>query len=480
MAVAGIERRSPFDLNTNVSNRNVVYEVLGVALIGLTLGLTKLYVQDVDVQNLIFCIFGIIYMVLIFKNIVYGIVLLILAIGLSPDTVWIEHVRLEDFLFPPLLFIWLMKLKQKGDSFVQSEVLGPIKLYMFIAAIVTIRGIMFQTVYTPVTAYTYYFKYLEYFLMFWFVMNNVKDKEDIILMVITSFITCALVAYFAYTHRAERLEESVIGFVRASGPEGETPNVLGGYYMLHIMLGFSLFFAMKHYLYKLVLLGFLMAVVIPLLVTYSRTSFASLLVGLVVTSLFIDFRYLIVIGILFVCAPIFIPVDNFVEENVIERYMSILDIFSEDKKVSSWDARTTGWYVRLVGTWVQAPVFGKGVGSIGLGIDNSYVKKFIETGIVGLLAFFMIMVRIGRVGFETIKSTKDDFIKYFTIGYMGSFVGMLMHAIGVSSFSTIRTAEAFWVLTGMMVGLNIYNKNQLELEEEEEEDRESLSFSSWR
>ena len=475
MAVTEVARKSPFDLEQGrTPSRNVTLEVFGILALAGALLLVH-YKLSEGVSYFVYAIIAFIYAILIFKNITYGTVVMIVAIGLSPDTVYYNNVRLEDYLFPPLLIIWWFQRMSKQESLVVSEVSKPIKFYVFIIIISTAKGIYFRTVYGDMLAYQFCYKYFEYFLMFWFIYQSVRNKEDVILIMIAAFITSAIVAYVAWTGLEARLATGVT-FARASGPEGETPNVLGGYYMMNIMFGFALLFSIKQYIYKLLMLAFLIAVAAPLLYTYSRTSFSSLIIGLIITSMFIDLRFFLLLIVLGVLAPILFPVVSMIDETFVERYSSILDIFGGDKGPSSWQARVIGWGVYLLGTWNYYPILGKGVGSVGLGIDSSYVKKFIETGILGLLAFTLILIRLARVGYENIKLGKDPFLKSICIGYLGALAGMIVHAVGVSSFSTIRTAEPFWIFSGLMVATGFLIRKNRELEEEEEEDWKQLSF----
>ena len=161
-----------------------------------------------------------------------------------------------------------------------------------------------------------------------------------------------------------------------------------------------------------------------------------------------------------------------------DRYSTIFEIFDDDDKPSSWTARMSGWYVFYMKTWNSDPFFGRGIGSVGLGIDSSFVKKFVESGIFGLFAFVMFLVRLARMGLEVAKEELDHLKRGVAIGYLGILVGMSVHAIGVSSFSTIRTAEPFFLFSGVMVGLYVRMKRTQERKEEDQKEQEELSFNA--
>jgi hypothetical protein len=429
-------------------------------------------------------VIGIVFAVLTIVDPVYGFVALVVAIGISPDSVIYNNVRLEDYLIPPLFIICFFKKMSSSKELIGEDVMRNVKIYMAIALFSTVKGILMETVWTMTMAVTFYLKYVEYFIVMWLGMNGIKKREDYLTIIIASFFTCAAVGYLAYSGRQDVLEaKSAYAFVRASGPQGETPNVMGGYYLIHIMLAFALVFAARNYVYKLVLMAFLVALAVPLLYTYSRTSFSSVIVGLLVTCLFIDFRYIALIGLLVFCHQLFLP---HIGQTVIEddtfvaRYSTIFEIFGDDdSKPSSWTARLMGWYVFYLKTWQSDPFFGRGVGSIGLGIDSSFVKKFVESGIIGVTAFIMILVRLGRLGLEVARESEDHLLKGIAIGYLGILVGISVHAVGVSSFSTIRTAEPFFLFSGVMVGVHFYYKKRLSIKVENEKEKENLKFNAF-
>jgi len=484
MATAELVRRNPFEITDGPDF--LKREVTRKLVVILALGFLAYYIhglQHKDDYELGIVALGMIFFVLVIKNSIYGLVGIIFSIGLSPDSVGMNNVRFEDYLLMPLVLVWWLKKVGKKESFSESEIFSSIRFYMFIVLIATIKGYLANTIWGVALAASFYVKYLEYFLMMYLAFDMVRKREDFIIVLITSILACAIVAFIAYDGRAKILEQSANSYVRASGPEGETPNVLGGYYLCHIMMAFALMFAVKNYAYRLCILGFLLAVMVPLLYTYSRTTFASMIIGLVITSLFIDIRFIVVLLVLFIFQQILIPsVENFsqVDEHFVDRYSSILSIFGEDSdRPSSWKARVIGWYVFYSRTWDNDPFLGMGVGSVHMGIDSSYVKKFAESGLIGLCAFMMILIRLARMGMEVARAQFDPLLRSVAIGYMGCLSSIAVHALGVCSFSTIRSAEPFWIFTGLMMSVHFLYHRELELKDEEAEDRDNLRFSKW-
>jgi hypothetical protein len=480
MATAELVRKSPFDqINQGAFEKKfVLNHLLVTALLGgLAYWVYELAPEDLKTLGMLLA--GAAFAIAIVKSTIFGFVGLVFAIGLSPDSVMFSSIRLEDFLLPPLLIVWWTKRSANREELVKSAVMSAVYIYLFIAVISTIKGLVGNTVWTQEMAMKFFFKYAQYFVIMWFAMNGIKKREEVIVLLLGSFMACVVVAFIAKAGREAVLDEGVRTFVRAKGPEGETPNVLGGYYLIHLMFAFAMIYATRNYLYRVVLLGFILVVALPLLYTYSRTSFASFFVGLLIICIFVDMRYLLVVGLFAMCHQILLPHLQAIpdSDSFIERYSDILDIFgSEDDKPSSWTARLSGWYVYYTKTVNFDPVFGRGVGSTTMVVDSSFVMKFIETGTLGLLAFVAILVRLGRTAMEVIRQTKDQLSKSFCIGYMGVLSAMTVHAVGVCSFSTIRTAEPFFLFSGVMLAVHVMHQKMAHFETEDQQEMERLRF----
>jgi hypothetical protein len=128
--------------------------------------------------------------------------------------------------------------------------------------------------------------------------------------------------------------------------------------------------------------------------------------------------------------------------------------------------------------WNTDPLFGRGIGSVGLGIDSSFVKKFVESGILGSLSFLLILLRLGRMAFEVVRNVNDHIYRGIAVGYLGILVGMCVHAVGVSSFSTIRTASPFFLFSGVLVGVHYHAFKRLREEQEDLEEAKHVRFNT--
>ena len=155
MVVAEVARKSPFD-NDGVKSpsRNIALEIAGIAILGFCFLFVRFRVQE-DLHFIAHSVIASIYAILILKNITYGTVILVIAIGISPDSVGYNNVRYEDYMFPPLLVIWWFKRSGQNSPLFDSDITKSIKFYMLIVLISTVNGLLQRTIWTQWIAFSF-------------------------------------------------------------------------------------------------------------------------------------------------------------------------------------------------------------------------------------------------------------------------------------------------------------------------------------
>jgi hypothetical protein len=84
-------------------------------------------------------------------------------------------------------------------------------------------------------------------------------------------------------------------------------------------------------------------------------------------------------------------------------------------------------------------------------VDSEYVRIFSDMGVVGVLLFFWLLIRLGSLANKTYDSLEENtFLRGYVAGYLMAFVAMVIHSIAATTFSAIRTEEAFMILTGLL------------------------------
>ncbi|MHC4662189.1 MAG: O-antigen ligase family protein [Planctomycetota bacterium] len=389
---------------------------------------------------------------LILIDIRIGLVLLYLSFGFSPEFEigGIGNLRIEDFLIPVVLLAWVTKLIYRRPKLEPLNIRNPMIALILIMTFSSLINIgLYGLDYKR--CILFFAKEIEYFVILLLVLNNVRTEKTIKIFIIVSLIVCIGSAMFCYMRFGN------IPGGRFAGPAGEGANIIGSYYLIHILIAFGLLMKAKVGKHRFFLLVFLLMISFPFMATFSRSSFVALFMAIAITGLALERRFLILAIVLFLTLPIFVG------PSIVERFLSVIKVFGPNPP-SSWAARVFGWsvYWKII---QQAPFIGHGVGSAGLVVDNEYVKILSELGFVGLAVFFWFLIRIIITAFRTAKRADDGLFSGFAVGYFAMILGLVVHSIGATTFTTIRSMMPFYFLTGLLYV--IYN-NHIRPDDDEE------------
>ena len=118
--------------------------------------------------------------------------------------------------------------------------------------------------------------------------------------------------------------------------------------------------------------------------------------------------------------------------------------------------------IRLNVEWPRAirafeinPFLGTGYSSISLATDNDFLRMLGETGILGLFAFFLIFMKIGKLFIKAIPKLKNipEPAASFIIGILGAIIGTFISSLFIDLFEASKFATIFWLLVGYVVYL---------------------------
>jgi hypothetical protein len=137
------------------------------------------------------------------------------------------------------------------------------------------------------------------------------------------------------------------------------------------------------------------------------------------------------------------------------------------KKVLAYDLSFT---TRFQGEWPRAfdafkknILFGSGYGSVGLAVDNSYLRMLAEVGLVGLCSFLAIFIVIGIYTRRVFSDIDSKLGRSFIIGYIAGLVGIAINAAFIDVFEASKVAFVLWLLSGVVLGtVHLYQKKSIE------------------
>ncbi len=361
-------------------------------------------------------------------------------------------LRFDDFLLVIIGFVWLAKAALfKGSlPLTRTPLNGPIVFYIAMSVLATLIGMLEGRV-NPTTGFFYLLKYYEYVFLYFMVVSAVTTQRQAKNLVIASLVTCFLVSLYAIAQ--------IPSGERPSAPfEGETgePNTLGGYlmFMLAIVTGLLLTpgAVSRGRLIPLCVLFGLGG--IGLLATLSRSAYlATWVVAIVVAGLMVYRKPLVFTFVLagLLAAPWWAP--SAVQDRVLYTFTQAPEagqIYLGGVRVdTSTSDRIRSWQ-QSIEYWKKSPVWGRGVTGAGF-MDAMYPRILTETGMLGMVAFLILVWAIFRVGLTAYRQALDPFSKGVALGFLLGFLGLLVHAVGANTFIIVRIMEPFWLFAALVV-----------------------------
>lgn len=92
-------------------------------------------------------------------------------------------------------------------------------------------------------------------------------------------------------------------------------------------------------------------------------------------------------------------------------------------------------------------------------MDAMYPRVLVETGAVGLVAFFILIGTVFRMGWAAYRQAKDPFPRGVAMGFLLGLAGLLVHAIGANSFIIVRIMEPFWLVAALVARVYVMDQS---------------------
>ncbi len=367
-------------------------------------------------------------------------------------------IRMDDLLIFVISLGWLARMAFHKDLgiFIKTPLNKAILCYSTICVLATLVGMVFGKV-TPLQGTMFVVKYIEYFVIFFMVLNNINSREQIRRYLLAILVTAVIVSLYAIVQ--------IPSGDRISAPfEGKTgePNTFGGYLILIMSLLSGILLTYKQMKVKTASLIALGLVAVPFMFTLSRSSWMAVAGMYITLMIFSNKRILLAVllitGVL--AAPMIMP------DKMAKRYEKTF--MSSPRESKKEQVKVGGVYLDLssslrVNSYMQIlkdikkrPLLGYGVTGYGF-IDGQYFRTLIETGIIGFSAFIYLLYKIFSTILNAYRNTKDELFKGISLGILVGFAGMLAHALTANTFIIIRIMEPFWFVIAMVAAVESHN-----------------------
>ena len=411
-----------------------------------------------------------------FINIEWGLYLIILSMLLSPEFMAGDtgggslgrgvSLRLEDFLLVVIGLSWLARnaIDKELGLFLKTPLNKAILFYVLACVLSTGFGIMAGRVELK-TGSLFLLKYIEYFVLFFMMVNHVRNTDQVKRFIICLFVTCFIVSIIGALQ--------IPGGGRVSAPfEGDVgePNTFGGYLLFMGMVAAGLLAKTKSLKNKQILAVILLCIIPPFLFTQSRSSYLAAVPALLALGLMTDRRLIIVglVAVSFMASPLFLPkaVKNRIMYTFTQPEARGQIQLGSLRLDTSTSARLQSWKEAL-SDWPKHPLLGYGVTGYQF-VDAQFPKVLVETGILGLVAFLYLLYSIAKLTLQNLKEVKTPLYQGLGIGFFSGFVGLIVHAIGANTFIIVRIMEPFWFFAGIVTVLPMLEREQVEQRRETE------------
>jgi O-antigen ligase len=371
--------------------------------------------------------------------------------------------RFDDFLLFIIVFTWLVRasIYKELAVFRHTSLHSPIALFMAVSLLATFIGMVIGRV-GVATGLFFNLKIFEYFVIFFMVVNHVKEEKEIKTYIILILLVALLVNLYA-------LYQVPLG-ERVSAPfegvQGE-PNTLGGYLLIIISLTLALFLLRSFGQRTNLLIPLLVLSGVILMFTQSRGSWLGLIFMSVPFILLSPKRLFFIIGaiLLVIILPYVAPEstkERFAGTFRPEPFFARTERFMGIELDPSASERVTS-YKKGFELWKKRPLLGYGVTGAGF-IDGQFLRVLVETGIVGVALFLFLLWRMTLFLWDTYWSVDDPFFKALSLGMLGALAGLIGHGISASSFIIVRIMEPFWFLMGLFAAYILLRQEELEPE----------------
>jgi len=435
-----------------------------LTLVATTLLLYSAYLIAPDsVRVALLVCAGMMVAVVAFTSVELTLYLLILSTLLSPELQFGGSIdptasttqsrgitfRLDDLLLTVICLTWLfrMAVRKELGAVRQTPINQPITWYWLATLLTTIAG--FYAGRVGIYGFFFVLKYLEYFVLFYMIINQIHDEAAIKRYIMMMLVTCFVVSILGIAQ--------IPGGERVSAPfEGDVgePNTFGGYLVLMFAVTLGLFLNEVDKVKRWRWAGLLVLIIVPFAFTESRSSYLAFVVMIVLFIMLSQHKRLLIGSCMVAVAllPFVLP------ENVINRVAYTFAQPEEAGQIKVGDVhidtstseRLRSWSLVLTKDLPKHPLLGAGVTG-GRFMDAQYPRVLSETGVVGLFLFLWLLRRIWVLLRICHRSLSDTSLRGVALGTLCGFGGLLFHALGSNSFIIVRIMEPLMILIGLLL-----------------------------
>ena len=393
-----------------------------------------------------------------------GLAIIIVSVIYSPEiiagqtTARFVAIRTEDVLLGIIIFAWFIKIAFTKDivSSFKTNITGPFFLYITSCVLSTLFAVIFSIIDIKQSFFSI-LKYLEYFLLFIMVKDNIKNMRQSKIF-IGIFLFTALVAAVHSNVFIQQQLQSKVNFFRVAPPveargAGESAT-MGGYLVFMMAIAGGLLIYTRSIPFRVFLICLEVVMFRAFLYTLSRGSYIAFIPALISLVYFTKRgkpALIFTLSVAMIFIVLFSP--RMVKERVFTSTTVKTDISGTHIEwEDSPKERIDSWKNVLFERFPRSPLFGHGVAKSF--IDGQIFLTLCEVGLVGLALLVWVFARLFKmvrnvINFDLVKN--DDFSMGLAVGFMSGFVAMIVHSLSINTFIVIKIMEPFWFMAAIVL-----------------------------
>lgn len=374
-------------------------------------------------------------------------------------------IRLEDFVIGVVLAMCIVSnIKNKFKLFFNPIGIA-ILLYWAVGLVSIFSGILLTKTASVNLGLLHYLRRIEYMSMYfvgYWAISNIKQLNNLVKMVLLIGFVVAVYGlgqqFLNWPIISTTNSEFAKGLALTLGEGARINSTFAGHYdlaafsLIPLLILLSVMITKTKHNWLIWPCGFLIYWV--MLLSASRITFASLII---VTCIFLV-RYkkwwgLVLLGVISI-------ISVFLSPQLAGRYFNLISVVRAEEKIIR-DVNTIpdalkptekledrSLNIRLKASWPKAlralaknPILGTGYSSVGLAVDNDYLRALAETGILGFAALALIFIRL----FKSWLPSKTPFVW----AVICITTGLLLNAVFIDIFEASKIATVFWLIAGV-------------------------------
>lgn len=400
-------------------------------------------------------------------NLIYLVVLILLVIPLYPKFPLVGvggtfvAVRLEDLLIAAVVGIWILSnWRQAGKPSINRSII----LY-WLAGLVAVFSSVFVIKSSALNlGVLHWLRRVEYMSLFMVAYTALQTKEQLQLVTRVVLVVAAIVAVygigqvlFNFPVISTNNSEFSKGLALSLGAGARINSTFGGHYdlaaysMFPLLLIIGLLFQPGKR--KAVLMGIGALVYWAMLLSASRVTFAAFFISSGILLWWLQQKKWLILWLAIAMISVWLSpqLAGRYRELLIPRVSAAVDEEVPDALKPPQVAEDRSLNIRLKVEWPKAlralaknPILGTGFSSVGLAVDNDYLRSLAETGVLGTLALGLVFLRV----FKKLQAGSDNI---FSLAITCGLIGLLINAVFIDVFEASKVAIITWTLLGLAV-----------------------------